>query len=62
MDDESDLSIAAALLDDPTLNGHASSLDVPEDRRTGYVLFPAIDGASVYLGCQWTVVLIPARS
>jgi hypothetical protein len=60
MDDENDLCIAAALEDDPTLNGHASSVFVRQ--VTGYVLYPTLDGAGVHIGCQWTVEVIPARS
>lgn len=56
MDDEDDLCIAAAIEDDPTLNGLASSVDVVSS--TGFGVFA--DGA--YLGCQWTVRIINATS
>lgn len=59
-DDESDLSIENALMDDPTLNGHASSIHVTA--VSGHVLVPTIDGASVHLGVLWTVQVVAARS
>lgn len=60
MDEENALSVAAALLDDYTLNGLASSVHV--DDVTGYVLYPTPDGTASYLGCQWTVLIIDVRS
>jgi hypothetical protein len=57
MDDEDPLSIAAALQEDKTLGGYASSLDVRD--RSGYVR--VLEGGD-YLGCLWQVVVIKARS
>jgi len=56
MDDEDDLCIAAAIEDDPTLNGLAASVDVVS--TSGFGSFA--DGA--YVGCQWTVRIINATS
>jgi hypothetical protein len=57
MDDEDPLSIAAALQEDKTLGGYASSLDVRD--RSGYVR--VLEGGD-YLGCLWQVVVIKVRS
>jgi hypothetical protein len=57
MDDEDPLSIAAALQEDKTLGGYASSLDVRD--RSGYVR--VLEGGD-YLGCLWQVVVMRARS
>lgn len=62
MDDEDDLSIAAAVDADPTLSGHTAAADVIN--RSGYRDFPipGSDDKSAYLGCLWTVRLVKARS
>jgi len=60
MDDEDPLSIGAALLADPTLNGWAQTLDVTG--RTGYVLVPDSSGEGALLGCLWTVVVVKGQS
>lgn len=60
MDDQSTLSLPAALLDDPTLNGYASSLDVRN--QTGYVIYPDSGGEGALLGCQWTVLVLAGAS
>jgi hypothetical protein len=57
-DDTSDLCLAQALLDDPTLNGYVTSIDVREfSGETVYV-----EGDSELLGFQFTVMAIPADS
>lgn len=60
LDDEDPLCIHGALLEDPTLNGHASSVHL--ESVSGYVAFPAIDGSTTHLGCLWRMLVIPARS
>lgn len=60
MDDQNDLSLGAALEDDPTLNGNASSVHV--QGQTGYVLFPDSGGEGALLGCQWTVLVLTGES
>ena len=58
MDDINDLSIAMALLDEPTLGGIASSLDCVDP--TGYVQYPF--GGETLLGFQFTCKVIRADS
>jgi hypothetical protein len=58
MDDVNDLSIAVALLDDPTLGGLAADLDCVDP--TGYVLYPV--GGETLLGFQFTCKVIRAES
>ena len=60
MDDTDDLCLAVALLDEPTLNGYASSLDVRS--VTGYRLFEHPSGEGAYLGFQFTTLVLPAES
>lgn len=60
MDDEDELSVVAALNDDPTLNGTAS--DCAFRSRTGYVIIPDPGGDAAYLGCLFQYVVIKARS
>lgn len=55
-----DLSVSAALLDDPTLNGLVSSVHLSS--KSGYVLFPAPDGSVSHIGCLWGFLVIPAYS
>ena len=57
MDDDDPLSIAAAIDEDDTLGGLATSVDVRS--RSGYVR--VLEGGD-YLGCLWTVVVVKARS
>ena len=57
MDDEDPLSISAALSEDKTLGGLATSLDVRE--RSGMVR--VMEGGD-FLGCLWQVLVIKARS
>jgi len=60
MDDLGDLSIAAAVLDDPTLNGHASGMHMVS--KSGYVLEPKLDGSGFHIGCRWVFMVIRAQS
>lgn len=60
MDDTDDLCIGLALVDDPTLNGYASSVDIRD--HTGYRLFEHPSGDGAYLGFQFTAIVLPAES
>jgi hypothetical protein len=60
MDDEDDLCLAQALLDDPTLNGLASDLDVRDP--TGLRAYETPSGEGAHLGFQFTTIVLPARS
>lgn len=60
MDDEDDLCLPLVLLDEPTLNGHASSIDVRE--ATGLRAYEHPSGEGALLGWQFTAVVIPAKS
>lgn len=60
MDDADDLCIAAAIMDDETLNGYASSVAVRDP--TGYTLFPDPGGEGALLGFSFTAVVLPANS
>jgi hypothetical protein len=60
MDDEDDLCMATALLDEPTLNGYASDLDVRD--QTGLRAYETPSGEAAYLGFQFTALVLPARS
>jgi hypothetical protein len=57
MDDEDPLSVAAAINEDDTLGGLASTLDVRS--RSGYVRFLE---SGEHMGCVWGVVVVKARS
>ena len=59
MDDASPLSLAAAVTDDPSLNGLAS--DVSAQDPTGHVVYEEGDAGSL-LGFQFTCVVLPAES
>jgi len=61
MDDNDDISVAVALMDDQTLNGHASSVFV--ESNTGYTRY--LDGGAEgggLLGCEWRVRLLRVLS
>lgn len=58
MDDINPLSVAMALLDDPTLGGLATDLDVVDP--TGFVIYPY--GERLLLGFQFTAKVIRAES
>lgn len=60
MDDEDPLCLPLILLDDPTLNGNAMTLDVRDP--TGMRLYEALDGEGGYLGWQFTALVIAAKS
>ena len=60
MDDQDDLCIPLALLDDPTLGGNAQTLDVLDP--TGLRAYERIDGSGADLGWQFTVNVIAAKS
>ncbi len=60
MDDESDLSLAAALLDEATLGGLASDLDVRDPQGLRAFEHPSGDGA--LLGWSFTAFVLPASS
>lgn len=60
MDDTNDLCIAVALLDEPTLNGYASSLDVRD--VSGYRLFEHPSGEGAYLGFEFTALVLAGDS
>lgn len=56
MDDQDDLCLATALLDEPTLNGYASSTHLTG--VTGFLLDPGTG----LIGVQWTFLVIPGAS
>jgi len=60
MDDENELCLAVALLDEPTLNGYATSLDVRS--LSGYRLFEHPSGEGAFLGFQFTALVLPGES
>lgn len=60
MDDTDPLCIGLALVDDPTLNGYASSVDIRD--VSGYRLYEHPSGEGAYLGFQFTAIVIPAES
>lgn len=60
MDDEDDLCLGLAVVDDPTLGGHASSVDIRD--VSGYRLYEHPSGEGAYLGFQFTAIVIPAKS
>ena len=59
-DDTDDLCLAVAILDEPTLNGYASSVDVRD--FTGLRGYEHVSGEGFYLGFQFSVWVIPAES
>ena len=60
MDDQDDLCIPLALLDDKTLNGNAQTLDVLDP--TGLRAYERVDGSGADLGWQFTCNVIAANS
>lgn len=58
MDITDGLSVATALQDDQTLNGHASSVYV--QGPSGYVQFIDAGQQGALLGCSWSVTVIRA--
>jgi hypothetical protein len=59
-DDDDPLCLALALLDAPTLNGYASSMDVRDP--TGLRAYETPSGEGAYLGFQFTALVLPAHS
>lgn len=59
MDDQTDVSIVAALTDDPTLGGHSD--DVHLESVSGFVLIPNASG-DPFLGCLWRFLVLRAES
>lgn len=59
-DPESDLALAQALYDDPTLGGLVA--DVSLESQSGFRPFPTVDGGAFLLGVLWSFLIIPARS
>jgi hypothetical protein len=55
LDDEDDLCLAHAVLDEPTLNGYAASMSL--QGVTGFLLDP-----TGLIGVQWTFLVIPGAS
>jgi hypothetical protein len=60
MDDDDSLCLAQALLDEPTLNGYASDVDVRD--HTGLRAYETPSGEGAYLGFQFTALVLPAHS
>lgn len=60
MDDEDDLCLAVALLDEKTLNGNAHDLEVRD--HSGLRVYETLDGEGGYLGFQFTTLVLPAKS
>jgi hypothetical protein len=61
MDDQDEISVAGTLMDDQTLNGHASSVFV--EGNTGYTRY--LDGGAEsggLLGCEWRVRVLRVLS
>jgi hypothetical protein len=57
MDDEDPLSLAAAVMSDPTLGGLTSAIDIRS--RSGYVR--SLESGD-HMGCLWNIVIVKARS
>ena len=61
MDDEDDISVAAALMDDQTLNGLASSVYV--EGNSGFIEYRGDSGdEGGLLGCEWRVRVLRVLS
>jgi hypothetical protein len=60
MDDAHDLSVTAALMDDQTLGGYASSVIV--DGPSGYVEFIDPGAPTAHIGVEWRVGVLRAYS
>jgi hypothetical protein len=60
MDDGNDLSLAGAVMDDETLNGTASSVDLRD--FTGLRAYERLGGDGADLGFQFTALVVPGRS
>lgn len=60
MDDEDALSIPNCLYDDPTLNGNAMTINL--SGGTGLRAYARIGADGDDIGCQWTLLAVPAKS
>jgi hypothetical protein len=60
MDEDDPLSVAAAVLEDTTLNGTAS--DVALRDRTGFLPILDLTGSVAMISCEWTFMVIKAQS
>lgn len=60
MDDTDDLCLPLAVLEDPTLNGVAVSVNLIS--ASGHRAYETPDGLNAHLGCQFDFVVHPARS
>lgn len=59
-DDEDDLAIVAALADDPTINGLASTIKWGD--WAGYTDFPDVNGDGLFLGSLLPICVVKAVS
>lgn len=59
-DDEDDLSVPQAIMDDETLGGYAYAVHIPDDGFSGDILYA--EAGTEFLGCQWLVQVIGAES
>jgi hypothetical protein len=60
MDDLNDLSVAQAIMDEPTLNGNAGDTYVREP--SGFRVYPTPSGDGQLIGCQWDAVIFRGES
>ena len=60
MDEEDPLSVAAAVLEDTSLNGTAS--DVALRDRTGFLPVLDVTGSVSMISCEWTFMVVKALS
>ena len=60
MDDETDVSIIAAIMGDRTLGGVAQ--DLSPNSRSGFVPYPDLSGEANWLGFEWSLTVVKARS
>ncbi len=60
MDDESAFCVADVLMDDQTLGGTVSSIDI--DGPTGYALYADPSGEGALLGVEWTATIVNASA
>lgn len=59
-DDQDQLCVPQALLDDATLGGLAADMDVVAE--SGFALYQDVSGEAAFLGCQWDFLVLPAYS
>lgn len=60
MDDDDDLCLALAVMDDTSLGGLSTDVDARD--QTGLQVYDALDGEGGYLGFQLTALVLPAHS